>query len=237
MKRYLNQWKFWVLCVLLGSVLGCASRGGDYPGGAAASAEAAVPGTQLQGKAAGRLLVWTASFTLEVVDVDQAKVQLSERMLALGGYVEEASDYGYSNQSLVFRVPKDAFEVAMGSVEQSGTVLRRHVKGEDVTEQYVDVETRLNNNRALRDRLKELLGKARDVKDILQIESELNRVQSEIDSMDARMRILKDQIQMSTLTVELRQQVPAKPATIYGPLGYLYKGAEWFVTKLFIIRE
>ena len=101
----------------------------------------------------------------------------------------------------------------------------------------MDVETRLSNNRALRDRLKELLAKARDVKDILQIESELNRVQSEIDSMDARMRILKDQIQMSTLSVELRQQVPAKPATIYGPLGYLYKGAEWFVTKLFIIRE
>jgi hypothetical protein len=237
MKRYLRQWKFWLLCMLLGSALGCASRGGEYMNEAAASADAAMPGSQLQGKAAGRLLVWTASFTLEVVDVEKAKAQLSERMLALGGYVEETSDYGYDNQSLVFRVPKDAFDAAMGRVEQSGKVLRRHVKGEDVTEQYVDVETRLNNNRALRDRLKDLLAKARDVKDILQIESELNRVQSEIDSMDARMRILKDQIQMSTLTVELRKQVPAKPATIYGPLGYLYKGAEWFVTKLFIIRE
>ncbi len=56
MMRYLSQWKFWVLCVLLGAVVGCSARGGDYPGGAEA-AEAAVPGTQLQGKAAGRLLV------------------------------------------------------------------------------------------------------------------------------------------------------------------------------------
>ena len=79
--------------------------------------------------------------------------------------------------------------------------------------------------------------KARDVKDILLIEAELNRIQSEIDSMEARMRVLKDQIQMSTIRVALHQQVPPKPATIYGPLGYLYKGAEWFVIKLFVIRE
>ena len=85
--------------------------------------------------------------------------------------------------------------------------------------------------------VKQLLGKASSVQDILQIESELNRIQSEIDSMEARMRILKDQIQMSTITVELRQQAEEKPRTIYGPLGYLYKGAEWFVTKLFVIRE
>jgi hypothetical protein len=122
-------------------------------------------------------------------------------------------------------------------VERSGTVQRRHVKGEDVTEQYVDVETRLKNNLALRDRFRDLLAKAKDVKEILLIEAELNRIQSEIDSMEARMRVLKDQIQMSTIRVSLEQQVPPKPATIYGPLGYLYKGAEWFVVKLFVIRE
>lgn len=134
-------------------------------------------------------------------------------------------------------MPKDAFADALGDIERSGSVLSRHVKGEDVTEQYVDIETRLKNNLALRDRFRELLAKARDVKDVLAIESELNRVQSEIDSMEARMRVLKDQVQMSTIRVSLRQQEPPKPATIYGPLGYLYKGAEWFVVKLFVIRE
>ncbi|MDP3814663.1 DUF4349 domain-containing protein [Pseudomonas sp.] len=235
MKQYLNPWIYMTVLLLLGTLVGCSSKGGDVAG-AAAAAEAATS-APLQGKATGRLLVWTASFSLEVADLPKAKAQLSERLLALGGYVEESSDYGEYRQQLVFRVPKDAFEAALGNIEQSGKVLSRHVKGEDVTEQYVDVETRLANNRALRDRLKGLLGQARDVKDILQIESELNRIQSEIDSMDARMRILKDQIQLATLSVELRQQVTAKPATIYGPLGYLYKGAEWFITKLFIIRE
>nr|WP_298137508.1 DUF4349 domain-containing protein [uncultured Pseudomonas sp.] len=236
MKKYLSQWICVFMLVLFGSLAGCASKGGDMAGAGAAAPEVAAY-APLQDKASGRLLVWTASFTLEVADLAKAKVQLSERMLALGGYVEETSDYGEYSQNLVFRVPKDAFETALGNIEQSGKVLSRQVKGEDVTEQYVDVETRLNNNRVLRDRLRQLLGKASSVQDILQIESELNRIQSEIDSMEARMRILKDQIQMSKVTVELRQQAAEKPRTIYGPLGYLYKGAEWFVTKLFIIRE
>ncbi len=236
MKRFMPQWIYLVLCLLLGSLAGCSTAGGDRSGAGAESAEAGAS-APLQGKSSGRLLVWTASFSLEVADMDQAKLQLSQRMLALGGYVEEKSDNGDYSQYFVFRVPKDKFETALGGIEQSGKVLSRHVKAEDVTEQYVDVETRLNNNRALRDRLKELLGKAKNVQDILQIETELNRIQTEIDSMEARMRVLKDQIQMATLKVELRQQAEEKPPTIYGPLGYVYKGAEWFITKLFIIRE
>lgn len=236
MKNYLRQWAVLALLFTLAGVVGCSSKGGEMAGEAAAPAAAGYSSAE-QGKASGRLLVWTANFSLEVADLAKAQARLTERMLALGGYVEEKSDYGSYSQSLVYRVPKDAFATALGDVEQSGKVLSRHVKGEDVTEQYVDVETRLRNNIALRDRLRDLLGKAKDIKDILQIESELNRIQSEIDSMEARMRILKDQIQMSTLRVELRQQEAEKPATIYGPLGYLYKGTEWFVTKLFIIRE
>ncbi len=236
MKNYLRQWAVLALLFTLAGVTGCSSKGGEMASEAAAPATAGYSSAE-QGKASGRLLVWTANFSLEVADLNKAQAQLTERMLALGGYVEEKSDYGSYSQSLVYRVPKDAFASALGDVEQSGKVLSRHVKGEDVTEQYVDVETRLRNNIALRDRLRDLLGKAKDIKDILQIESELNRIQSEIDSMEARMRILKDQIQMSTLRVELRQQEAEKPATIYGPLGYLYKGTAWFVTKLFIIRE
>jgi len=235
MNTFFCRWGAIALTVCLSLLMGCSSRGGDVGGAGAEPVNAGYAPTQ--GKASGRLLVWTADFSVEVADLAKSAEQLSARMIALGGYVEEKSDYGSQSQSFVYRVPKDAFNEALGDVERSGTVQRRHVKGEDVTEQYVDVETRLKNNLALRDRFRDLLAKAKDVKDILLIEAELNRIQSEIDSMEARMRILKDQIQMSTIRVSLEQQVPPKPATIYGPLGYLYKGAEWFVVKLFVIRE
>lgn len=230
-----SRWGSVALALCLNLLAGCAYRGGDVASAAAEPVSAGYSASQ--GQASGRLLVWTADFSVEVADLGKSAEQLSARMVALGGYVEEKSDDGSQRQSFVYRVPKDAFNEALGDVERSGSVLSRHVKGEDVTEQYVDVGTRLKNNLALRDRFRDLLAKARDVKDILLIEAELNRIQSEVDSMEARMRVLKDQIQMATLRVTLHQQVPPKPATIYGPLGYLYKGAEWFVIKLFVIRE
>ncbi|MEO4047697.1 DUF4349 domain-containing protein [Pseudomonas sp. CAU 1711] len=235
MNSHFSGWGAIALALCLSLLLGCSSKGGEHAGEAAEPVSAGY--SPSQGKSNGRLLVWSADFSVEVVELDKAAERLTARMLALGGYVEEKSDYGRQSQSFVYRVPKDAFADALGDIERSGSVLSRHVKGEDVTEQYVDIETRLKNNLALRDRFRELLAKARDVKDILAIESELNRVQSEIDSMEARMRVLKDQVQMATLRVSLRQQEPPKPATIYGPLGYLYKGAEWLVVKLFVIRE
>lgn len=235
MNTPITRWGVAALVLCLALLGGCAVKGGEMGGAATEPASAGYAPTQ--GKASGRMLVWTADLTVEVSDLGKAAEQLSARMIALGGYVQEKTDYDSRSQGFVYRVPKDVFEVAVGDVEHSGTVLRRNIKGEDVTEQYVDLDTRLKNNLALRDRFRDLLGKARDVKDILQIETELNRVQTEIDAMEARLRIIKDQIQMSTLRVSLVQQAPPKPPTIYGPLGYLYKGVEWVVVKLFVIRE
>lgn len=237
MKQHLRQW-FGLACLLsLGSLVGCSSSAGFDPGVASASAPAMGGGVQKQQAVAGRMLVWTAQMGIEVEDLNVAAAQLDSQMADLGGYVEERGDYGSQRRRFVFRVPSAAFETALNTLEQAGEVRSREVKGVDVTEQYVDLETRLANNRALRDRLRELLAKAREVKDILLIETELNRLQSEIDSMEARLRLLGDQVQLATLTVDLYQKQAAKPRTIYGPLGYLYKGTEWFVTKLFVIRE
>jgi len=103
------------------------------------------------------MLVWTAKMGIEVEDLNAAAAQLDSQMADLGGYVEERGDYGSQRRRFVFRVPSAAFETALNTLEQTGEVRSREVKGVDVTEQYVDLETRLANNRALRDRLRELL--------------------------------------------------------------------------------
>lgn len=236
MKKYLRHWFAPVCLLLLGGLAGCSSTGGFEPG-TAARAPNAVSAAQSPSAATGRMLVWTAQISIEVADLNVAAAQLDSQIAALGGYVEERGDYGSQRRRFVFRVPSAAFETALSTLEQAGEVRSREVKGVDVTEQYVDLETRLANNRVLRDRLRELLAKASEVKDILLIETELNRLQSEIDAMEARLRVLGDQVQLATLTADLYQKQAAKPRTIYGPLGYLYKGTEWFVTKLFVIRE
>ena len=100
-----------------------------------------------------------------------------------------------------------------------------------MTEKYIDVEARLKNNYALRDRLKQLLEKAINVKDILEIEKELNRVQSDIDSMEGTIKLLKGQVDFATLDLSLKKN------RILGPLGYVFMGLWWGVKKLFVLTD
>ena len=84
---------------------------------------------------------------------------------------------------------------------------------------------------ALRDRLRALLDKAQDVKDILAIEKELGRVQGDIDSMQARLTALKGQVDLASIDVSISRK------RILGPIGVVFKGAWWIVEKLFVIQQ
>lgn len=207
--------------------MGSGAMGGDV--GIAMPSE--VSGNDMTDVRAERMLVWTASLGIQVWSISNAvndAVALTERQ---GGYVEQKSDSGDASASLTLRIPSKTFKAALAGFERLGTVMYRSVEGDDVTDEYIDVEARLKNKIVLRDRLKQLLEKAVDVKDILAIEAELNRVQSDIDSMEGRIKSLKGQADYATITLSLSR----KP--ILGPLGYLFKGLWWGVEKLFVIRE
>ncbi|MGD9780590.1 MAG: DUF4349 domain-containing protein [Kiritimatiellia bacterium] len=183
-----------------------------------------------------RMMVWTADLTIQTEDLSNAVVQAVAIAQKNGGYLESRSDSTYSGATLKLRIPAKSFTNAVGSLESLGEVLSRRVASEDVTEQYVDVEARLKNKVVLRDRLRKLLDQATEVKDVLAIETELNRVQGDVDSMEARIKSLKGRIDYATLDLRLRQK-EQKPKKILGPLGYLFKGLFWTVEKLFVIRE
>jgi hypothetical protein len=183
-----------------------------------------------------RMLIWTAELTLEVKNETEAAGKATELVRTAGGYIEEESKTSFGTVSLRIRVPADAFERMIADLEKLGKVDYRSVKGRDVTEEYIDVEARLKNKMALRDSLKVLLEKAAEVKDVLAVETELNRVQGDIDSMEGRMKSLKEQADLATIELKLNAPM-AEKKPIYGPLGYLFKGLWWGVEKLFIIRK
>jgi hypothetical protein len=178
-----------------------------------------------------RMLIWKARLTLKVADVPQAVRDATAAAESQGGFVEQNSDQGEESASVTIRVPTKKFKVAVDRFESLGKVTDRNVEGEDVTEQYVDIEARLKNNIQLRDKLKALLEKASDVKDIVSIETEMNRIQSEIDSMEGRIKSLKGKVDYSTIVLTLERK------SIKGPLGYFFSGLWWGIEKLFIIRE
>lgn len=207
---------------------GCKSWCGKsaYP----ASAMSGVAGTMTEVRA-DRMLVWKAYLAMHVWDVSNAVNTSIAMVQRQGGFVEQKSDNGEESANLTFRVPSKGFNSTLATLETLGTVTRRNVQGEDVTEQYIDVDARLKNKIVLRDQLKQLLEKATAVKDVLAIETELNRVQADIDSMEGRIKALKGQVDYATVNLSLERE------PILGPLGYLCKGLWWGVEKLFVIRE
>ena len=216
------------MSVALGGCVGLSRYDAMAASEGLAVAEAAKAEAQL---AAERKFIWTAGLSVEVGTVAPAAARAAELTTQAGGYVETQSFDKERSASLRLRVPAAALKNTVAALENLGKVTSRHVNARDVTEQYVDIEARLKNMAALRDRLKELLGKATDVKDVLALETELNRVQSDLDSLEARMRVLKGQVELATIDLTLDRR------PIYGPLGYFFKGLWWGIEKLFVIRD
>jgi len=222
--------------VLMMLIMGCASGCAKGPMSAGKALMAPRPTASMSeatDKAASpeRMLVWRANLTLEVWDVAAGIKQAVDVAEQFGGYVESKSEGSKSFSSLRMRIPAERFRSAVGALEGLGEVTRKSVSGEDVTEQYVDIEARLKTKKELRDRLQQLLAKAKDVKDVIAIETELNRIQADIDSMEARMRVLKGQVDYATVDVSFTKK------KVLGPLGYLFKGIWWGIEKLFVISD
>jgi len=180
---------------------------------------------------ADRMLIWKACLTIQVTDVNKAVCEATAQAEGQGGYVEQKSDQGEESASVTLRVPSKAFKTAVSSLESLGKVTSRNLTGEDITEQYVDVDAHLKNLILLRDRLKQHLDKAADIKDIVAIETELNRVQTDIDSLQGRIKSLKGKVDYATVELNLQRK------SIPGPLGYFFSGIWWGIEKLFVIRQ
>lgn len=222
------------LAVLLVAAGGCQSKpyhqGYDRLGGPAFAGSAAPSATRAQSAPEARMLIWRASLNLKVANLSNAVTRASALVREAGGYVEREWNSDDTSISLTLRVPRATFSNTVSSLEGLGTVQSRNVSSQDVTEEYVDTDARLKNMIALRDRLRELLAKATEVKDLLAIETELGRIQGEIESMEARLRTLKGQVDLSEINLTLTRQ------PVLGPLGYVFKGLYWVVAKLFVIR-
>jgi len=185
---------------------------------------------------ADRMLAWSAEMTLAVTNLTNAASTIVGQVKQAGGYVEK-NEVSYGVGRLALRVPTATLESTMAALGGLGEVTSRSVAAEDLTDSYVDVDARLKSKQELRERLGGLLGRATNVTEMLAIETELNRVQADIESMTARLQTMQQQVAMATLAVTLHQkgEEPKKP--IPGPLGLVIKSVAWVIEKLFWIRR
>ncbi|MDD1705255.1 MAG: DUF4349 domain-containing protein [Methanoregula sp.] len=156
-------------------------------------------------------IIRTASVTLEVQDIGSAAGQFEEMANAQGGYLSSSTlnkDGDRHTGTVVIRVPQGQFTALLNGVKSVGIVKYLSTKGEDVTEEYVDL---LAQKEALKAQLAQyyvIMQKATRISDIVAIQQQIDRVQTDLNRLEGRLKYLNDRIDLATITITLQEPAP-----------------------------
>ncbi len=159
-----------------------------------------------------RMIIKNAELDLLVSDTDVALDSITVIAADYGGYIISShtwfeDEFKYATVRL--GVPVVEFENILRRLRGLALKVNSEVaSGEDVTDQYVDLQSRLTNLQATRDRIREFLDKAETVEEALQVNQQLSEVEAQIEEIQGRMNYLKDRAAYSTIDVQLNPQRP-----------------------------
>ncbi len=169
-----------------------------------------------------RHVIRTGSIELTVTDTREKISDVRSIVEQSGGMISSSNVYeareGQYSAHLTLRVPNDNFDRVMDQLQTLGKERNVQTGTDDVTMQYIDLESRLNNQKAQEERLIEILDIAQTLEEVLEVERELHRVRGEIETMTARLNHLKDQVSYSTITLTIREE--AVPTEEISPLAF-----------------
>lgn len=177
-----------------------------------------------------RQIIYTATVHLVVKDIEETRRALTQAVNQFGGYVSD-SDLGVRTGSgrtgrWVVRIPVPNYARFLDSLEGIGVPESVQQKASDVTQEFIDLTARIANQRRLEDRLAKLLeDRAGELKDAIEVERELARVRSEIEVMEGRLRYLKNQTSLSTVSIFAREEVnyiPPQAPTFSGRISAIW---------------
>ncbi|WP_116041654.1 DUF4349 domain-containing protein [Amycolatopsis palatopharyngis] len=257
--RWTRAWATFLLCgVLAVLVSGCTGddagsatsgqAGGEYAGRApaapdAAGSEAGVAPQEIRpedqgakatvplGRVGGqdRQLARSARLDIEAADLADAVARARDIAGEVGGYTgQERSDLHSATVEVV--VPSDELDATLNRLSALGEVVAREQHARDVTEQVVDVRSRVQTQQASVARVRELLDRANSISEITSVEAELTSREAELESLKSRQEALAGSVAMSTVTVSIRPAAaPVAADSGTGILGGLAAGWQAFL--------
>lgn len=159
-----------------------------------------------------RKIIQTAVIDLEMKELDNIEAKINKIVQRYNAYISESRNWVDSNDKkniyYNLRVPSENFSSVKNEVSLLAEVTSSRISSRDVTEEFVDVEARLENLKLQEQRYRDLLNRADEVEDILKVERELERIRGNIESLEGRMNYLKDQVSLSTLEINISQPTP-----------------------------
>jgi len=196
---------------------------GGYPSGA--PGEGGVVPDRYQ-DASGRMVIKTGSAEVLVPTgaLEDRYAQLKGIVNASGGYVY-GTQYGENeNQKYYYvtvKVPPTAFESLQQSLSAVGDLKSLNTDTSDVTEQYIDLAVRIRNLEIEKARLMEFYNRTTNVSELLQVEREVTRVQTEIEQLTSQKQYLERRAELATMTIKIYEETPLVDRTVMVPLSSL----------------
>lgn len=188
-----------------------------------------------------RMIIRSGTMNIEIENYAESDRKVSEAVARAGGYVSNTTTNvnvsGKKQGTIQVRIPADKFDGFVKDVSSIGKVMSENISGNDVTEEFIDLEARQKTQRELEKRLLDLLNeKTAKLVDVVEVEEKLSSVRENIERTEGRMRFLKNQSSYSTLSISLFE--PALLQTSSGG-GFFYemkaavvKGLEGFTDVL-----
>ena len=148
-----------------------------------------------------RKLIRTGKIRFEVSSLAETKAAVEAWAKRFGGYVSDFSEDGRS-LGMTVHIPSSAFDDAMSSSGTIGKIVSKSADSVDVTDRFYDLDSRLATRRVLLERLQSYLREAKNMKDMLEIETKINDVTAEIEQMQGQFNRLSEQIDYSEIYIE-----------------------------------
>ena len=179
-------------------------------------------------------LIKTVRMEVETEDLEGLLPQINEKIAALGGYVENQelyngssySSYRSRNANLTIRIPADSLDGFVEEVKGTSNVVTYNESTENVTLRYVSTESRMKALEVEQERLLELLSKAENMSDLLEIEARLTDVRYELESVTSQLRVLANQVDYATVylyVTQVRVYTETEPQTVWQRIGSGFK--------------
>ncbi|MFN8240416.1 MAG: DUF4349 domain-containing protein [Bacteroidales bacterium] len=153
-----------------------------------------------------RKLIKRGDIRFQTKSIAETSIIIKSAVSGFNGYISSENVYNSDDmitQHVEIRVPAASFDALLAKISESAKRIdSKSIQVQDVTEEYIDVESRLKTKKELENRYREILTKARTVEEILSIERELGNVRSDIEATEGRLKYLGSQVSFSSLSVD-----------------------------------
>lgn len=196
-------------------------------------------GAEVYAEQTAKKLIVTEYMNVETTEFDAFITEVSQKVDALGGYIENSEMSGtmeYGNQYADFRIriPADKLEEFISAVDENGTVIYDSKTTEDVTLQYVDTESHLNALKTEEETLLSLLEKAEKLSDVFEIQERLTEVRYQIESYESQLRVYDNQVDYSTVNLTVSE---VSRETVAVKKGFWSEATAEFSDSLYFVGQ